>query len=149
MRRKTEFLAMRCQFFEVSLPLHLDHGRAPAQFLRRGQCPLEPCAQQRGRWGMSRLVLILILVSCCLLSQSTATAPVKAVRRVLPIDSLRPSYRFTAGIDAAISTVLSQPAKTLDAALQQQPGTKHMVVVGGVGFSGAGCGGCSWDPPSS
>jgi signal transduction histidine kinase len=95
---------------------------------------MEPHGQRQcGDWGLSRLALIL--VACCLLSQSTAAAaPVKAVRRVLFINSLRPSYPFTARIDEAISTVLSQPAKTLAGALQLQPGTKDVVVIGGLGL---------------
>ena len=113
---------------------HPDHRVTPAQFRTLGQLPMERHGQRQcGDWGLSKLALIL--VACCLLSHSTAgAAPVKAVRRVLFINSLRPSYPFTARIDEAISTVLSQPAKTLAGALQLQPGTKHVVVIDGLGL---------------
>jgi len=68
------------------------------------------------------------------MSQSTAAAPVKAVSHVLFINSLGPSYPFTTRIDEAISGVLSQRARTPEAALQLQPGTKHLVMIGGVGL---------------
>jgi signal transduction histidine kinase len=77
---------------------------------------------------------VLILVACCLTSQSTTAAPVKAVRPVLLRNSLGPSYSFIARIDKGIRTVLSQTAKTFDAAPQLPAGTKLVVVAGGVGL---------------
>jgi PAS domain S-box-containing protein len=60
------------------LQLGLDHRVVPAQVRRIGHWLLEPHGQhRRGDWGASRLVLI-ILFACCLLSQFSAAAGVKA-----------------------------------------------------------------------
>jgi signal transduction histidine kinase len=115
------------------LPLHLDHRLAPAQFRPPGWSALEPRGQQqRGDSGISKLALAL--VACCLLSQSTAASPIKAVRRILSISSLGPTSPFTARINEAISTVHSQLAETFDPAPQLQPAAKRFVVVDAVGL---------------
>ena len=52
--------------------------------------------------------VILVLAACCSLLPSTVAKPVKAVRRVLFINSLGPSYPFTARIDEAIRNILEK-----------------------------------------
>jgi signal transduction histidine kinase len=89
----------------VWLSLHRDL-RAPSALRRLGRCPIEAYGHQQ-RTDRRASTQILILIACCVLS-AVAAAPVKSVRRVLFINSLGPSYPYTARIDEAIRNVLEQ-----------------------------------------
>jgi signal transduction histidine kinase len=91
--------------FEVWLSLHRDL-RAPPALRRLGQCPIESYGHQQRRCRRAS-TQVLILIACCVLS-AVAAEPVKAVRRVLFINSLGPSYPYTARIDEAINTVIEK-----------------------------------------
>jgi PAS domain S-box-containing protein len=98
---------------EALFPLHLDHSLVPAQFRRARQRPYElHDQQQRGDFGL--WTLGLVLAACCLLSQSTAAAPVKEIRRVLFLRSPGPSHPFAACIDEDIRAVLGRSSYQIE-----------------------------------
>lgn len=72
-----------------------------------GRCSLDARGQMRcGGGGVSTLVLTV--AACCLLSHFVGASPVKPVRRVPFINSLGPSYLFTARVSEAINMVLEK-----------------------------------------
>jgi signal transduction histidine kinase/ABC-type uncharacterized transport system substrate-binding protein len=93
--------------FDVWLSQHRDHQAAPPRLRRLDLRPIAPYVHLK-RGGRRTASVILILIFFCFLSPAVAAAPVKAVRRVLFISSLGPSYPFTARIDEVIRNVLEQ-----------------------------------------